>query len=71
MKRLHHCSVRNSEIIIDQSTLLHISVVDYIGTLLLVLEFDHLIGEWLANGVCTATDTALSCTDLNALSISG
>lgn len=50
VKRLNHCSVLNIEIVIDQSALLHIHVIDCIGTLLLLIliGFDHLIGQWLA-----------------------
>ena len=40
----------NFEIVIDQSALLHIHVIDCIGILLLVIliGFGHLIGQWLA-----------------------
>ena len=72
MKRLHHCMALNFEIVIDQSALLHIHVIDCIYR---YAPFSHPNWVWSSywavagNSVCAATDTGSSCTDLSPLSI--
>jgi len=72
VKRLNHCSVLNIEIVIDQSALLHIHVIDCIYR---YAPFSHPNWVWSSywavagNSVCAATDTGSSCTDLIPLSI--
>ena len=67
-----HCMALNFEIVIDQSALLHIHVIDCIYR---YAPFSHPNWVWTSywavagNSVCTATDTGSSCTDLSPLSI--